>query len=161
MIRKVACKYCGLEITRSLLERHYEVCPLSGNNLRRILIWIRDYIERTSHFSKIKIYPKAVEYNIFAFRNKILSYNSLRRIYPLHSWKEIIERLVEDGVRRNVVSIDDFPPYMRGFFSSTQFLVSRDHMYKVDLIDVEETAILKLRKDFIQDAERKNFAPWS
>lgn len=149
MERKISCKYCGLKVTRNLLSRHYRMCPLSENNLRLILIWIREYIERFSTFQNIRIYPKAVSYNIFADRNSILSYNSLRRIYPGEDWKTIVELLVTSGVKRNLITDDEFPPYVRAFYSSTQFLEPSAARLKTELIEIEESALLKLRKDHI------------
>lgn len=142
MNRKVACKYCGLNVTRSLLNHHTSRCPLSRSNLNRILVWIRDFIERSSQFGRIRIYPSAVSYNIFARRNRILSYNSLRRIFPGLEWKAILENLVEIAIKGNYVTEDEFPPFLRSLFSSTQFLSHIDFNYKIQLIDTIEASLL-------------------
>lgn len=154
--RKTRCKWCNRNITTTLLEHHEVRCPLSSENLRIVLNWIREYIEHSSNLNRIRIYPKAVRYNEFARRRGLLSYNSLRRVFRKTEWKSIIESMIWIAIANEYVSDDDFPPFMRQLFHSTQFVEPSAYRNALAKIEEDEQKLLDTKRKRVKNARKSN-----
>ena len=151
------CEWCSRKIHSRVSTSHKAMCPLKPENARTILLWIKQYIERSSSLKKVKLYPKAVRYNEFARQKKLLSYNSMRRTFKGMKWKDIIEAVIWIAVERDYVTLDDFPPSYRSLYHPTQYIEPNAYRSAMTKIEVEEEQLLDKTK---QKRKKRKTKTW-
>lgn len=139
----VNCEWCKRSIHLNVSAKHKEMCPLSPVNSRIILLWIRSYVEKSSNLKRVKLYPKAVRYNEFARQKRLLSYNSVRRIFKKTRWRDIIDAIIWIAVSSDYVTEDEFPPHLRSLYHSTQFVEPIAYRNTMAKIEADEVSLLE------------------
>lgn len=137
------CEWCHRLIHLNVSAKHKEMCPLSPTNSRIVLMWIKETVEKSSNLKRTKLYPKAVRYNEFARRKKLLSYNSMRRIFKKTLWKDIVNAIIWIAVSNDYVTEDEFPPHLRSLYHSTQFVEPKAYRNVLAKIEADESNLLE------------------
>lgn len=139
---KVYCSYCGKQINAKFIKKHTKECPINDENLKKILIWIREFIDKSSNFTEVLVIPEAKHYDAFSKANKILGYQSLRKMFEEREWWDIVIDLVAIGIENNVVTDDEFPNYYRSLYDNFLFLTEKDFIERYKRLSNHEDSHL-------------------
>lgn len=135
------CQFCGRPHEK-FVKTHEKACPVNPTNNKAILIWLKEFIDRSSSYAEVLVIPDAKEYKGFARSKGILGYRSVRQMFEEREWWDIIIELVSIGIENDVVTPDEFPQYYRSLYDNFQFIPVKEFNQAVKHISEQENAHL-------------------
>jgi len=142
------CPYCSYELAFGL-DSHIKKCVLEPENHRKFMLFVKKVILTRSDFKKGVILPQEYEYNDFADEYDLFSSRHLKRIFDiLDGWDEILLEIIDIGIRQNVVSEEEFPPFLRYIFDAWCFLPLKEFQTRLkEVIEYEEQTFDSYRRE--------------
>lgn len=130
------CEHCFHEIYG---VRHKTLCPYRPENVRKIVMFLRDYLLKNSKFNKnFCPFPSPRELDMFCRRNRIARVKTIANRYldketKITDWlTEILDLAIAD----NIVGRDEFPSYLLFIYDAWIFYSKEEYqrMYEESII---------------------------
>jgi hypothetical protein len=125
------CIHCNIDITNSKGKKHENSCPYNPINIRKIVLYLKEYALTNSKLNKnFKPFPTVDEFDKFCEMSKIMRVITIRRNYligeglALEDW--LIE-IVEYALSNNIVTPIEFPYFLQFLYDNWLFLPKEEY----------------------------------
>ena len=136
------CPYCFRVINVQKFELHTKGCYQNDLNMLKIAHFLRDYTHQKSNMRRVVLYPQIRDWNKFATRANILHLRAgIQSFDPEIPFEGMIDTILIQGIRNNVIQYEDYPPYLRYVASFRQYYTPQEWLHRFERVDEVEKKI--------------------
>lgn len=149
------CNFCNIDLTNSRGKKHENLCPYNPNNVRKIVLYLKDYVLSNSTLGRLKPFPSTSEFDKFCKESKIMRTITIRRNYLVGEhilFSDWLIEIVEYALHNGIVTPNEFPYFLQYVYDSWLFLGKKEYAEKYKLAiafedgEVTNNNLLKIKE---------------